>query len=76
MGQVTIYLKDEIEQKMKAAADSAHMSKSKWISVLIQEKVADEWPESIASMAGSWSDFPDLEDLRENLGEDATREQL
>jgi len=44
MGQVTIYLEDEIENRMKTAAKSAHLSKSKWIAKLIREKVANEWP--------------------------------
>ena len=76
MGQVTIYLEEEIEKKMVAAAKSAHLSKSKWISKVIQEKVANEWPQSIADMAGSWSDFPDVDDIRANEGSDAKREIL
>lgn len=43
MGQVTIYLEDEIEKKMTAAAKTAHVSKSKWIASLIKAKVASEW---------------------------------
>lgn len=39
MGQVTIYLEDEIENKMIEAAQSSHLSKSKWIAKIIQEKV-------------------------------------
>jgi hypothetical protein len=38
MGQVTIYLEDEIEKKMTAAAKTAHVSKSKWIASLIKGK--------------------------------------
>jgi len=64
MGQVTIYLDDEIERKMNEAVKSSHMSKSKWIAQLVQEKVVDEWPQSVAEMAGSWDDFPSLEDIR------------
>ena len=35
MGQVTIYLEDEVEEKMSAAAKSEHLSKSKWVASLI-----------------------------------------
>ena len=45
MGQVTIYLEDEIEEKMSAAAKSENLSKSKWVERLIEAKVASEWPE-------------------------------
>ncbi len=42
MGQVTIYLEDEVEEKMTDAAKSAHLSKSKWVASLITEKVENE----------------------------------
>jgi hypothetical protein len=76
MGQVTIYLDDEIEKKMNEAAKSANLSKSKWIAQLIQEKIANDWPDSVANMAGSWSDFPSLEDIRRSPGSDSKREQF
>ncbi len=74
MGQVTIYLDDEIESRMTKAAKSAHLSKSKWIAKLIDEKVANEWPQSVIDIAGSWDGFPSIEDIRENSAMDAKRE--
>jgi hypothetical protein len=76
MGQVTIYLEDEIESKMVEAAQSAQLSKSKWIAKLIKEKVDSEWPVSVREAAGTWDDFPSAEDLRKNVGTDAKREKL
>jgi hypothetical protein len=76
MGQVTIYLDDETERKMNAAIKSAHVSKSKWIAQLVQEKVANEWPQSIVEMAGSWDNFPSLEEIRQIPAADASRELL
>lgn len=76
MGQVTIYLEDEIEEKMTDAAKSAHLSKSKWVASLIREKVANEWPRSIIDLAGSWKDLPLAEKGRAELGDDVEREQL
>ncbi len=76
MGQVTIYLEENIEQKMVDAAKSAHLSKSKWIAKLIQDKVANEWPQSVVELAGSWEDFPTINDIRKNEGKDADREAL
>jgi hypothetical protein len=76
MGQVTIYLEDEVEEKMIAAAKSEHLSKSKWVASLIKAKVATEWPESITHLAGAWKDLSLAEEGRANLGQDAEREEL
>jgi len=76
MGQVTIYLDDEIESKMRSAARSMHLSQSKWIASLIKGKVNDEWSESAKKLAGAWGDFPTLEDIRVNQKEDSMREEL
>lgn len=76
MGQVTIYLEDEVEAKMVDAAKSAHLSKSRWIARLIQEKVTTEWPLSAIELAGAWQDFPDIEDIRSYKGKDTDRENL
>ncbi len=76
MGQVTIYLEDEVEEKMSAAAKASRQSKSKWIAGLIKEKVVDEWPESINELAGAWQDFPSIDELREKSGQDVSREKL
>jgi len=76
MGQVTIYLEEEVENRMTKAAKSAHLSKSKWIAKLIQEKVANEWPQSVVSFAGSWEDFPSIGEVRKSLGADTTREKF
>ncbi len=76
MSQVTIYLEDEIEHKMIAAAKSTGLSKSKWIAGLIQEKVANEWPQSMIDLAGAWEDFPTIEVIRHGSGEDLNREDL
>ena len=76
MGQVTIYLEEEIEHKMVVAAKSAHLSKSKWIAKLIQDKVVNEWPQSIVELAGSWEDFPAIDEIRSNTGKDINREPV
>ena len=76
MGQVTIYLDNEIEIKMAAAAKASQQSKSKWIAGLIQEKVSNEWPESIIALAGAWEEFPSIDELRAVPGQDVDREKL
>ena len=76
MGQVTIYLDNELESKVQQLTKSMHISKSKWVADLIKEKIADEWPESVKKLAGAWTDLPSAEEIREGLDEDIKREGL
>lgn len=76
MGQLTLYLDAETENKVKTAAKAAGVSQSRWVAELIREKTATRWPESIARLAGAWADFPTAEELRSGLGEDVPRESL
>jgi plasmid stability protein len=77
MGQVTIYLDNEIENKLKKAAKASKKSVSKWVAAIIQAKVSSEWPPNIAKLAGSWqNDFPSLDEIRSIQGCDVKREDL
>ena len=76
MGQVTIYIDDDTEKKMIASAKAKKVSKSRWVTELIREKVAKEWPATVRDLAGSWEDFPSAEELRSDAGQDAEREAL
>lgn len=77
MGQVTIYLDNETENKLKMAAKSDNTSVSKWIARLIRERIKTDWPSHIADLAGSWQDdFPSPEEIRSDLGQDCPREDF
>jgi hypothetical protein len=76
MGQVTIYIDGETEKKMIASARDAKISKSKWITDVIRERVATEWPLSVRELAGAWEDFPSGEEIRSGAGKDVKREKL
>ncbi|MBI5441030.1 MAG: CopG family transcriptional regulator [Deltaproteobacteria bacterium] len=76
MGQVTIYLDNETERRMRGAAKSAGLSQSKWIARLIQERTRETWPEAFVRLAGAWKDMPTAEEVREGVPEDAEREPL
>ncbi|MCK5674778.1 MAG: hypothetical protein KAH95_15470 [Spirochaetales bacterium] len=76
MGQVTIYLEDQIEIKMKSAAKSAELSLSKWIAGVIKDKISSEWPVSVINLSGAWEDFPSAAEIREGYTSDSIREQL
>ena len=70
MGQVTIYLDDKTEEKLRSAADEEDLSKSQWVARLIKNKVRNEWPRSFVNLAGAWADFSEPEELKEGLGKD------
>lgn len=75
MGQVTIYLDNEIENKMKKAAKTSAISVNKWVADIIKEKVLTEWPQDVINLPGSWKeDFPSLEEIRSTNGVDSSRE--
>jgi hypothetical protein len=76
MGQITIYLDSEIEKKMRAYVKSTHISQSKWIANLIEEKIKTEWPESVIKLAGAWKDIPTAEEIRQTEGIDIKREEI
>ena len=76
MGQVTIYLDQETERKLKAFLEGRNVSKSRWIASLIREKTAAEWPESVTRLAGAWREFPEADELRSELGSDTPREPV
>ncbi len=76
MGQVTIYLDEPTTFAMKQAANDAGVSQSQWIAGLIRNKTCSQWPESIKQLAGSWSDFPEAEEIRAGQGKDVERESL
>ena len=67
MGQVTIYLDDESEKRLKSAAKAAGVPVSRWVAQIVREKTRTVRPESVRQLAGTWSDdFPELEDIRRN----------
>ena len=76
MGKIRLYLDSETEEKMKQAAKTAGVSPSRWVADLIREKTATEWPAWVAGLAGAWSDFPSLEEIREGVPEDTPREPI
>lgn len=76
MAQVTIYIDDELETKMRMAAKEENLSQSKWVTRIIREKLQNEWPVRVISLAGAWLDIPEAEEIRASLGNDSQREQL
>ena len=77
MAQVTIYMNDKVEQKVKKLAKSMNLSISKYISSVLEQKTADSWDSDIKNLGGAWNQFSSIEEIRSNVSvEDAPRESL
>ncbi|MCK5537794.1 MAG: ribbon-helix-helix protein, CopG family [Bacteroidales bacterium] len=74
MAQVTIYIPNELEDKVKKMASSLNISISKFIATALEQKVSNEWHTSCKKLAGSWNDFPLADEIREMQGTDYIRE--
>lgn len=67
---MTLHLDDETERRLRRAAVDAGMSPSQWVGDLIRQATRDEgpqdeWPDSVRRLAGAWSDFPSVEEIRD-----------
>jgi hypothetical protein len=76
MSQLTIYLEDSLEAKVREKAKNAGMSVSKWIATTIERNDNEHWPADVLASFGTWEDVPETEELRKNLGADIPREEL
>jgi predicted transcriptional regulator len=76
MGQVTVYLDTEIEKRMQAVVKSMNLTQSKWIANLIEEKIKNDWPESVVKLAGAWKDLSTAGEIRKTEGADIKREEF
>lgn len=76
IAQITLYLDDELEARLRAAAKAANLSQSRFVANLIAEKLNVEWPEAVLALAGAWPDLPETEALRAESDGNTTREPL
>ena len=74
MAQITIYINNDLESKVKEIAASQDTSISKYISTVLERNISNNWNPKIKNLAGSWSDFPTIEEIRSNDTQDARRE--
>lgn len=66
MGQITIYIDDQVQSKIKKMAKSMNLSVSKCITQILEQKTSNVWDSSIRQLSGAWEDFPDTEEIRSN----------
>jgi len=76
MAQVTIYMSNNLESKIKNIANSLNISISKFIANILEQKVQNEWNINTKKLAGSWDDFPTLEEIRDTKIQNIQREEF
>ena len=76
MAQVTIYMNNNIEQKVKKLAKSMNISISKYISTILEQKTANCWDSSTKELSGSWSDFSTISEIRSNENVKDTKREV
>ena len=69
MAQITIYIDNNLEEKIKEVAKNTGQSISKYISNAIEQKLNNSWNEDIKNLSGSWNDFPSIEEIRSNTND-------
>ena len=76
MAQITIYINNDLESKVKDIANSLNTSISKYISTVLEKNINKNWNPKVENLAGSWSDFPTAEEIRSNDVMDTKREEF
>lgn len=66
MAQVTIYMHDSTELKVKKLAREMNLSISKYISTVLEEKTIESWSSDTKELSGAWEDFSSIEEIRSN----------
>ncbi len=75
MAQVTIYMDNKIEAKVKKLAKGMNVSISKYISTILEQKTANSWDSDMKNLSGAWSDFSSIDVIRSKESiEDSKRE--
>ena len=64
MAQVTIYLDDAAQRRVRAAARKSRVSVSRWVAEMVESRTRTYWPPEARQLAGAWPDFPDLQEIR------------
>jgi hypothetical protein len=73
MAQITLYIDDATQQRLREAAAHSQLSQSQFVAELIRKATASEWPPQVLDLAGSLPDFPLADELRAGLPPDVPR---
>jgi len=67
MAQLAIYIDDALSEKLDAAAKAAGKSRSKWVTDLVRQRLADEWPAGFHELIGSWQGGETTEEIMASI---------
>lgn len=76
MAQMTIYLDNELEIKLKKNVALLGISLSQFVTGLIRKELHEEWSSSVHQLVGAWDDFPEAQTLRNTTAKDSVRESF
>lgn len=71
MSNITIYIDDSLEKRLRAAAKKEGISVSRLVARYVQEKTRETWPDEVLKLAGAWGELE-----RPASGLDHPRESL
>lgn len=76
MAQITFELDEGLEQQFYQLLAQEQLSVSNWVKKMIHQHSNTGWSNDVVALAGSWDDFPSLEEIRSPVGEVIPREVL
>ena len=56
MPQLNLYVDEATHLYIKRSAKASGVSLSKWVSAVVREKTAGEWPPEVLAPSGVWND--------------------
>ena len=74
MAQITLYIDDATQAKLREAAAERKVSQSQFVADLIRHATDDAWSAAVLALAGSVPDFPLADELRAGLPPDPERD--
>ena len=74
MAQITLYIDEATQARLREAAAQRKVSQSQFVADLIRRATANAWPPEALAMFGSIPDFPMAEELRAGLPPDPERD--
>jgi hypothetical protein len=76
MAQITLYIDDATQKRLREVAAQRKVSQSQFVAELIRKATASEWPPEVLALFGAVPDFPLAEELRAGLPPDPPRVEL
>ncbi len=78
MSQITLTLDEEAAAIVDKMANAENVTPDLWLSQFVERQVKQHqgWSPEVKALAGSWADFPSLNEIRDAQGDDAERESL